>query len=76
MSVALEGYADWIGSEAYNERLGLDRAESVRRYLADQLRIPAAQISVVSYGENNPAAPNTTREGRARNRRVVIKVGA
>jgi outer membrane protein OmpA-like peptidoglycan-associated protein len=76
LSVALEGHADWVGTEGYNERLGLDRAEAVRRYLADQLRIPAGQISVVSYGENNPAAPNTTREGRAHNRRVVIKVGA
>jgi outer membrane protein OmpA-like peptidoglycan-associated protein len=76
MSVALEGYADWVGTEGYNEQLGLARAESVRRYLADQLRIPAGQISVVSYGEANPAAPNTTREGRAQNRRVVIKVGA
>ena len=76
LSVALEGHADWIGAEAYNEQLGLDRAESVRRYLAEQLRIPAGQISVTSYGENSPAAPNTTREGRAHNRRVVIKGGA
>jgi OmpA-OmpF porin, OOP family len=76
LSVALEGHADWTGPEAYNEQLGLDRAESVRRYLAEQLRIPAGHISVVSYGENSPAAPNTTREGRAQNRRVVIKGGA
>jgi outer membrane protein OmpA-like peptidoglycan-associated protein len=76
MSVALEGYADWVGTESYNEQLGLARAETVRRYLADQLRIPASAISVVSYGEGSPAAPNTTREGRAQNRRVVIKVGA
>jgi outer membrane protein OmpA-like peptidoglycan-associated protein len=76
LSVALEGHADWTGPEAYNEQLGLDRAESVRRYLAEQLRIPAGQINVVSYGENSPAAPNTTREGRAQNRRVVVKGGA
>jgi outer membrane protein OmpA-like peptidoglycan-associated protein len=76
MSVALEGHADWVGTEAYNERLGLDRAESVRRYLSEQLRIPAGRITVVSYGESTPAAPNTTRAGRALNRRVVIKVGA
>ena len=76
LSVALEGHADWTGPEAYNEQLGLDRAESVRRYLAEQLQIPAGRISVVSYGENSPAAPNTTREGRALNRRVVVKGGA
>jgi outer membrane protein OmpA-like peptidoglycan-associated protein len=76
ISLALEGHADWTGPEAYNEQLGLDRAESVRLYLAEQLRIPAGRISIVSYGENSPAAPNTTREGRAFNRRVVIKGGA
>jgi outer membrane protein OmpA-like peptidoglycan-associated protein len=76
VSVALEGHADWTGPEAYNQKLGLARAETVRRYLTEQLRIPAEQISVVSYGENNPVAPNTTREGRARNRRVLIKGGA
>jgi outer membrane protein OmpA-like peptidoglycan-associated protein len=76
LSVAIEGHADWTGSEGYNDRLGLARAETVRRYLAEQFEIPADQISVVSYGENNPSAPNTTREGRALNRRVVIKGGA
>jgi outer membrane protein OmpA-like peptidoglycan-associated protein len=72
--VALEGYADWTGPNSYNERLGLARAETVRRFLAEELRVPVNKISVVSYGEDNPAAPNTTKEGRARNRRVVIKV--
>jgi outer membrane protein OmpA-like peptidoglycan-associated protein len=76
LSVAVEGHADWVGSEGYNERLGLARAESVRRYLSEQFQIPADRITVVSYGESNPAAPNTTREGRATNRRVVIKGGA
>jgi outer membrane protein OmpA-like peptidoglycan-associated protein len=75
MVVALEGYADWTGPDGYNERLGLARAETVRRFLAEQLRVPVNKISVVSYGESNPAAPNTTKAGRASNRRVVIKVG-
>lgn len=74
--VAVEGHADSTGPEAYNERLGMARAETVRQYLAAQLQIPADKISVVSYGESNPSAPNTTQEGRARNRRVLIKVGA
>jgi outer membrane protein OmpA-like peptidoglycan-associated protein len=76
LAVALEGHADWVGTETYNDRLGLDRAENVKRYLAEQFRIPAAQISVVSYGEHDPAASNSTRQGRAQNRRVVIKGGA
>jgi outer membrane protein OmpA-like peptidoglycan-associated protein len=75
VSFALEGYADWTGPESFNEKLGLARAESVRRHLAEQHQIPIEKISVVSYGENNPAASNATREGRAQNRRVVIKVG-
>lgn len=75
MSVALAGHADWVGSEAYNDRLGLSRAEAVKRYLAEEFQIPVGQITVVSYGENEPAATNATREGRANNRRVVIKVG-
>lgn len=75
LAVALEGHADWVGREAYNDRLGLARAETVKRYLTEQLGIPAERINVVSYGENNPMAPNTTREGRAQNRRVVIKGG-
>jgi OOP family OmpA-OmpF porin len=73
--IALEGHTDWVGREAYNERLGLARAESVKRYLTQRLGIPAERISVVSYGETRPIAPNTTREGRAQNRRVLLQVG-
>ncbi len=76
VAIALEGHADWTGPEAYNEKLGLARAETVRQYLAEQLDIPAGDISVVSFGESTPAAPNTTLEGRAMNRRVLIKAGA
>ena len=76
ISLELEGHADWVGTENYNERLGLARAETVRRYLAEQLQVPAERITVISYGENSPVASNSTRAGRANNRRVVIKVGA
>lgn len=76
VSFALEGHADWTGSEPFNESLGLARAETVRRYLAEQHQIPVDKISIVSYGESRPAASNATREGRAQNRRVVVKVGA
>ena len=76
LSVALEGHADWVGGTAYNERLGLARAEAVRRFLTEQFQIPADRIAVFSYGESSPAAPNTTAEGRASNRRVVLKGGA
>jgi outer membrane protein OmpA-like peptidoglycan-associated protein len=75
VAVALEGHADWIGRENYNERLGQARAESVKRYMTEKLGIPADRISVVSYGESDPVAPNTTSAGRAQNRRVVIRGG-
>jgi peptidoglycan-associated lipoprotein len=76
VSFALEGHADWIGTGKFNERLGLARAEMVKQFLNDQFKIPADKIGVVSFGEDKPAAPNSTDEGRALNRRVLIKVGA
>ncbi len=46
----------------------------MKRYLYEEHQIPLHRISVISYGPDKPAAPNTTRDGRAKNRRVVIKV--
>jgi OOP family OmpA-OmpF porin len=75
VTIELEGHTDWVGSEAYNERLGQARGETVKRYLSERLGFPADRISVVSYGERDPVASNTTKAGRAQNRRVVIKSG-
>ena len=72
--IEVEGYTDNRGDKAYNEKLGLDRAESVKRYLYQEHQIPLHRISVISYGSDKPIAPNTTKAGRAQNRRVVIKV--
>lgn len=72
--IEVEGYTDNRGDKAYNDKLGLDRAESVKRYLYQQHQIPLHRISVISYGSEKPIAPNTTKAGRAQNRRVVIKV--
>jgi len=76
ISFALEGHADSVGPEAFNERLGLARAEAVKQYLAEQYQIAVERIAVTSYGEREPVASNATREGRAQNRRVVVKVQA
>lgn len=70
----IEGHTDSTGAAEFNERLGLQRAEAVKRYLYEQHQIPLHKMNVISYGESNPIAPNDTREGRAKNRRVVIKV--
>jgi outer membrane protein OmpA-like peptidoglycan-associated protein len=75
IAVALAGHADGIGREGYNDQLGSARAETVKRYLMETLGIPAESISVVSYGERSPVAPNKTRSGRAQNRRVELKAG-
>lgn len=75
VTLALEGHADGIGREAYNDRLGSARAETVKQYLTEKLGIPADSIRVVSYGEKQPVAPNKTRDGRAQNRRVELKGG-
>jgi outer membrane protein OmpA-like peptidoglycan-associated protein len=72
--IEIEGHTDNVGDKQFNERLGLNRAEAVKRYLHEKHQVPLHKINVISYGEDKPAAPNRTREGRAQNRRVVIKV--
>lgn len=72
--IEIEGHTDNVGDEGINEKLGLDRAEAVQRYLYEQHQVPLHKMSVISYGEEKPEVPNTTRDGRAQNRRVVIRV--
>lgn len=72
--IEVEGHTDARGSTESNERLGLQRAEAVKRYLYEQHNVPLHKINVISFGETKPAAPNNNRENRAQNRRVVIKV--
>jgi len=70
----IEGHTDNVGGKEINEKVGLERAESVKRYLYEQYQIPLHKMNVISYGEDKPIAPNKTKAGRAQNRRVVIKV--
>ena len=72
--IEIEGHTDNIGGEDYNHRLGEKRAVAVRNYLNRQGGIPLHAMNTISYGESQPASDNGTREGRAANRRVVIKV--
>jgi outer membrane protein OmpA-like peptidoglycan-associated protein len=72
--IEIEGHTDNVGNKVFNEQLGLDRAEAVKRYLYEQHQVPLHKINVISYGEEKPIAPNNTRDGRAQNRRVVIRV--
>jgi len=72
--IELEGHTDNVGSKIYNTQLGEERAEAVKRYLYEAHQVPLHKINVISYGEEKPVSPNKTRDGRAQNRRVVIKV--
>lgn len=72
--IEVEGHTDNVGGKEMNYELGLKRAEAVKQYLYTQHQIPLHKINVISYGEDKPIAPNNTREGRAQNRRVVIRV--
>jgi outer membrane protein OmpA-like peptidoglycan-associated protein len=72
--IEIEGHTDNVGSKEFNEQLGMERAEAVKRYLYEQHQVPLHKINVISYGEDKPVAPNNNRDGRSQNRRVVIKV--
>ncbi|MBA3887247.1 MAG: OmpA family protein [Acidobacteria bacterium] len=72
--IEIEGHTDSTGPKDFNYRLGLQRAEAVKRYLYEQHQVPLHRINVISYGPDKPIAPNNSRDGRAQNRRVVIKI--
>lgn len=71
--IEIEGHTDSIGGEEYNYALGEKRARSVRDYLS-RGGVPLHAMNTISYGESQPVSDNETREGRAQNRRVVVKV--
>jgi len=70
----VEGHTDNVGGKTINEKIGMERAEAVKRYLYEQYQIPLHKINVISYGSEKPVASNKTKDGRAQNRRVVIRV--
>ena len=70
----IEGHTDNVGEKSVNERIGLARAESVKRYLYEQHKIPLHRMNVVSYGEDRPIDGNKTAAARKANRRVVIRI--
>jgi outer membrane protein OmpA-like peptidoglycan-associated protein len=70
----IEGHTDNIGGKEINEKIGMERAEAVKRYLFEQHQIPLHKMNVISYGMDKPVASNKTKDGRAQNRRVVIRV--
>jgi len=73
VKISVAGYTDYIGSNEYNLKLSVRRANSVRKYLLRK-HVPAASITITGYGEENPIAPNETPEGRQKNRRVEFQI--
>lgn len=72
-SVVVEGHTSSLGSKAHNKALSLRRAQAVAQVLI-QAGIPAARVTAVGLGPDQPVADNKTREGQSRNRRVEIEV--
>ena len=70
----IEGHTDNVGGKEINQKIGMERAEAVKKYLYEQYQIPLHKINVISYGSEKPVASNKTKDGRAQNRRVVIRV--
>lgn len=70
----IEGHTDNVGDPLINEKIGMQRAETVKRYLYETFQIPLHRINTISYGEGKPVVDNKTRDNRSQNRRVVIRV--
>jgi len=73
LRIRIEGHTDTDGDEASNMKLSQDRADSVRAYLVAN-GIAADRIEAKGFGETQPIAPNTTAEGKAKNRRTAFRV--
>jgi outer membrane protein OmpA-like peptidoglycan-associated protein len=71
LHLAVEGYTDSVGSDAFNQTLSEQRANAVRDYLVQQ-GLDASQITSTGFGKSDPVASNDTAEGRQQNRRVEI----
>ncbi len=71
--ILIEGHTDNVGSAQLNMRLSLNRADAVKKYLSDK-GIDSARIIAKGYGFTQPVAPNTTPQGRQKNRRVEFTI--
>jgi len=72
--IVIEGHTDSYGSDETNMSLSQQRAEAVSAYLASQFGIPTFRMSAIGYGETRPIANNETEQGRARNRRIDVRI--
>ncbi len=71
--LAITGHTDNVGSDAYNMELSKRRAESVKKYLVEKYNIDEQRLIIDGVGSSRPIADNSTPEGQAQNRRVMIQ---
>jgi OOP family OmpA-OmpF porin len=74
IKVEIGGHTDPGGKEQVNQKISEKRAESVKKYLQDKFNIPGDRMITKGYGSKKPIADNKNEEGRAKNRRVEIRV--
>ncbi len=72
-SLLINGYADSTGAASYNKTLSKHRATAVKSYLKGK-GVRGRSLKVMGHGSKDPVASNSTAEGRAKNRRVVMKL--
>lgn len=70
-TIVVSGYTDSTGSNSYNQKLSEDRATSVANFLMTK-KVEQARFEIIGFGEKNPIADNSTKQGRSLNRRVEI----
>ncbi|MDR3609874.1 MAG: OmpA family protein [Ignavibacteriaceae bacterium] len=73
VKVEIQGHTDNIGSERYNQKLSLQRAETVKNFLVAK-GVASNRLTTVGFGKSKPIMDNNTEQGRALNRRIELKV--
>ena len=74
IQIEVSANTDNVGTEAYNDKLSINRADAVAKYLTAKSGADKTRIVLKSYGESNPIATNATAKGRQLNRRVQFKI--
>ncbi|NOZ89921.1 MAG: OmpA family protein, partial [Epsilonproteobacteria bacterium] len=71
--ITIAGHTDSDGNEAYNQRLSENRANAVKQYLINH-GVNASRLEAIGYGETQPIADNSTKEGKEKNRRIEFNI--
>lgn len=72
--IEIQGHTDSSGSKAINKSLSQKRADSVKAYLVNELKVDESRVHAVGYGDEMPVSDNSTADGRSKNRRVIAVI--